>query len=750
MKSVFDENLEYVKAELERERSYRHAEEILEFDKLTMCPPAGMQRQEEAKQRISSHKFSIRKDPEFIRRVEALYENLEEADPLDAILIKRLYRDGVQERDISKELHERIGAVSGHLWEQYEKARSEGNADVYLTALKDWIAVQKERVSQLRRMPGEEELTIYERMLGNYDRGVRTARMDELFAESTRRARDLFQRIRENGKAIRTDFLYRETTAEQQKEMAKYLMELVGFDFRRGKLAQASYPFASLIAEDDVRIAIREGESQFLANIFSVLHECGYALFEHLQPREDYAHFITEEKSQAMRESISRFYANIVGRSREFMELIYPKLCEIYPKVMRDVTSEELYEAVNCVNAGVYRAEADELTYLLHVAIRYELEKELIGGDLDVSLLREKWNEKYREYLGITPKNDLEGILQEIHWNLGFGYYPAYNLGNYCSGMILNRMKEDFDPMETIARGDFAKINEWLRVHAFSVGNRMDLGDWIRSVTGKRLCVDDFLQYLEKKLSDVYDLNQAGTVERQLTDYVRRTYRIRKLSSPLLDDLKSAEDYSVLLNENFREIGRLSSQNKLMISTLIDPVVKSEDALPEESVRRIMSFSEKLLDNENERRLDVPVVSLLAGRLRRDAESKDDVAYYVTMLDAEIKNCVGLIEQTCTITACREIADGFFEKGMAAFRECMKLLEDKEAFLRLDDKSRRTLVSLSAFGSALYRHAGMDTGYEKNMWERLKVIEHALRLADDPFYREALPGYDWERHKVFC
>ena len=113
MKSVFDENLEYVKAELERERSYRHAEEILEFDKLTMCPPAGMQRQEEAKQRISSHKFSIRKNPEFIRRVEALYENLEEADPLDAILIKRLYRDGEQERDISKELHERIGAVSG-------------------------------------------------------------------------------------------------------------------------------------------------------------------------------------------------------------------------------------------------------------------------------------------------------------------------------------------------------------------------------------------------------------------------------------------------------------------------------------------------------------------------------------------------------------------------------------------------------------------------------------------------------------
>lgn len=249
---------------------------------------------------------------------------------MDAILIRRLYRECMHEKDVSEEFHERIGNISGRLWMEYEKARSTGNADRYLNVLEEWIAVQKEQFLQWRRMPEEDGLTIYERMLGSYDRGVRITRMDELLGDAAKRSKALLERIKTEGKEIRTDFLHRETTREQQKKLAHYLMELVGFDFKRGTHAEADYPFASLISEDDVRIVTRYSKDQFLPGLYSVLHECGYALFEHLQPREDFAHFINEEKTQAMRESISRFYANIVGRSREFIGLIYPKVCEIF------------------------------------------------------------------------------------------------------------------------------------------------------------------------------------------------------------------------------------------------------------------------------------------------------------------------------------------------------------------------------------------------------------------------------------
>ena len=750
MSRSYDENIAYIKAALEKERSYRHAEEILEFDKLTMCPPAGLDRQEEAKQRVAAHRFSIRKDPEFVRRVEELYETLEEADPLDAILIKGLYRDCTHEKEISEELHSRIGSISGRMWTEYENARRTKNSDRYLETLREWIEVQKEQYSQWSRMPGEEDLTLYERMIWSYDRGARIQRLDELLGETVERSRALLERIEKEGKKIRTDFLYRETTPEQQRKLSNYLMELVGFDFNRGRLAEASYPFASLISEDDVRIVTKYYENRFLPGLYSVLHECGYALFEHMQPREDFAHFITDEKTQSMRESISRFYANIVGRSREFIRLIYPKLCEIYPKVMRDVTEEELYEAVNYVKPTILRGEADELTYTLHVVIRYELEKDLIDGGMEVSDLREKWNEKYRQYLGITPGDDLEGILQDIHWNLGFGYYPAYVLGNLCGGMILRRMREDFDPMKAIAAGDFAKINEWLRVHVCAEGNRKNLGEWIRHITGRRLCADDFMQYLEEKLGDIYGLNEESPVDRRLSDYVRRTYRIRLLSSPLLDDLRTAGDYSRLLNENFKEIGQLSMSNKTMISDLIEPLLASGEALKEESVERILSFNKKLMDNENDHRLDIPVVTLLSNRLMEDARTKEDVSYYIDLLDKELQNEVGLIEQTCAIIACREIADKFLERGLAAYREIMERLEDRDGFLRLDMRSRQTLMADSGFGAVLYRYTGMNQAIEEKMWVRIGMLRHSLELAEDPFYRSALPDYDWERHIVTC
>jgi carboxypeptidase Taq len=198
-------------------------------------------------------------------------------------------------------------------------------------------------------------------------------------------------------------------------------------------------------------------------------------------------------------ESVSRFYENIIGRSEGFIHLIYPKMCEIYPEVMADVSERELYEAVNIVTPSLIRVDADELTYTLHIVIRYELEKALMEGTLSPEDVKSKWNELYVDYLGVEPDCDRTGILQDIHWTDSFGYFPTYALGNFYGAMFLNKMREEFDPFEAAGSGDFARINDWMRDHVFVKADRLTPLEWIRDITGRDLTAKDFLDYLNDK-----------------------------------------------------------------------------------------------------------------------------------------------------------------------------------------------------------------------------------------------------------
>jgi carboxypeptidase Taq len=206
-------------------------------------------------------------------------------------------------------------------------------------------------------------------------------------------------------------------------------------------------------------------------------------------------------------ESVSRFYENIIGRSEAFVHLIYPVLRELMPDTMSDVTERELYEALNVVQPSLVRTEADEFTYTFHVIIRYEIEKEMVNGDLDLKRLPEIWNEKYREYLGVVPENDRDGVLQDMHWSSGFGYFPTYALGNMYNAMYYNRMQQDFDVMQAVSSGDMARILDWMKANVFAKADRMDPKPWIHEITGRDFTPDDFIDYLEKKYGDLYGLD---------------------------------------------------------------------------------------------------------------------------------------------------------------------------------------------------------------------------------------------------
>ena len=210
--------------------------------------------------------------------------------------------------------------------------------------------------------------------------------------------------------------------------------------------------------------------------------------------------------SCAMHECISRFYENLIGRSEAFLHFIWPKILEATGDTFADVSEQEAYEAVNIATPGLNRCEADELTYSLHVLIRYEIEKDFINGAIQVEDIPALWNAKYKEYLGVDVPNDTEGCLQDVHWTMSYGYFPSYALGSAYGAQILNTMKKDFDVYAAVREGDLLKILDWLKEHVFSIASITDPDEWIRAITGESLNTDYFLDYLEEKFTKLYEL----------------------------------------------------------------------------------------------------------------------------------------------------------------------------------------------------------------------------------------------------
>ena len=240
--------------------------------------------------------------------------------------------------------------------------------------------------------------------------------------------------------------------------------------------------------------------------MYSIIHEGGHALFDQNQPRENHDHFIIGGKTLGQHESVSRFYENRIGRSEAFVHFVYPKVCELFPQAMEGVSEQEFYLALNRVQSSLIRTEADEFTYTFHIIIRYEIEKALFAGEIKVEDIPELWNRKYQEYLGVCPTSDRNGVLQDVHWASGFGYFPTYAIGNFYNAMYYNRMKQEVDVDAAIREGNFEPVNSWMIGHVFAKADRLSPREWIKDITGRDFTPVDFLDYLEEKYSGIYGL----------------------------------------------------------------------------------------------------------------------------------------------------------------------------------------------------------------------------------------------------
>ena len=345
----------------------------------------------------------------------------------------------------------------------------------------------------------------YDALLNEYERGLTTEYLDKFFAAIRERIVPIIHAV---GKAEQIDdsFLHLHYPIETQRKFSDYLMEVLQLDRGHCTIGETEHPFTLGFNSNDVRITTNYKEDNLADSMYSVIHEGGHAKYE-LGIGEDLQYTVLAgAASMGIHESQSRFYENIVGRSRPFIEAIFPKMQEFFPEQLKNITAEQMYRAVNKAQPSLIRTEADELTYCLHVAVRYEIEKQLIGETLAVKDVPAEWNRLYKEYLGVDVPDDTHGCLQDSHWSGGMiAYFPSYALGSAYGVQMLRNMEQDIDVQGDIAKGDLTAISAWLQDKVHRHGSVIEPVDIIMGACGE-FDPTVFTDYLEKKFSELYGL----------------------------------------------------------------------------------------------------------------------------------------------------------------------------------------------------------------------------------------------------
>ena len=332
------------------------------------------------------------------------------------------------------------------------------------------------------------------------------AQCDEFFATLREHIVPLLKKIKAQPQ-LDDAMLHGHFPEEKQAQLSDYLMRTMGLDLDHVGLSTTEHPFTtSLGSHFDERITTHYLEENFASSMFSVIHEGGHALYD-TGSADDLAYTVLDGGvSMGIHESQSRFYENLLGRSRAFTGFVFPKLCELFPELSGH-TAEEFYRAINKAEPSLIRTEADEVTYSLHVMVRYELEKRVMHGELKVHDLPGEWNRLYKEYLGVDVPDDKHGVLQDSHWSGGsIGYFPSYALGSAYGAQLLRKMKETVDVDECLKTGNFAPINAWNREHIWQYGCLKKPGALLEQALGEKFDPTVYTQYLEEKYGEIYGL----------------------------------------------------------------------------------------------------------------------------------------------------------------------------------------------------------------------------------------------------
>jgi carboxypeptidase Taq len=486
----------------ERITNLEAASGVLSWDQQVTMPEGGTPARSKQLSTLSGLQHELLTDDE----VGALIEACEAADPDDAqaAAVREIRREYDRAVAVPRELVEEISQRSSEALEQWEQARAEDDFSLFAPVLEDLVELRREYAAAIDpdRDPYAVLFEEYEPYLDlETTERVLTRLREELVA--------LIDAVADSGVEPANPFEGGEYPAGAQEELSREILTELGYDWDRGRLDTSSHPFTSG-NQFDCRVTTRFDESDPLGALMATVHEFGHAFYTLGLPQDAYGTPLGESRDLTVHESQSRLWENHVGRTRAFWELFADDVAE---RLGVDAAPGELWEGANRVyDDNLIRVEADELTYHMHIVVRFEIERDLIGGDLDVADVPETWNDKYEQYLGIRPETDAEGCLQDIHWSHGsFGYFPTYSLGSVLAAQLHAAAAEDLGDLEALTReGDFGPLGEWLREHVHRHGARYTTGELVENATGEAYTADYFLDYVKRKYGRLYDLDDYG------------------------------------------------------------------------------------------------------------------------------------------------------------------------------------------------------------------------------------------------
>ena len=420
----------------------------------------------------------------------------------EAANVRELSEELEQTICIPQEEYQEFARLTARATSVWARAKKDQDFEAFAPTLEKVIGFQK-KFAGYRAKDGKKT---YDIMLDDYEKGFSMENLDEFFGLLKKELVPFLNKVMEEGKKSEDGVLKGDDPEEKQEELARFLAGYVGFDFDCGVMAVSAHPFTTNLHNKDVRITTHYTDSVD-SSLFSVIHEAGHGIYE-LGIRDDLT--LTpagQGASMGMHESQSRFFENIIGRNRAFWVPIYKKVQEMFPGQLGQVDLDRFVEAINKVTPGLIRTEADELSYSLHVLIRYEIEKMLIEEDLDVKKLPDIWAVKYEEYLGIRPENPAEGVLQDIHWSQGsFGYFPSYALGSAFGAQLYYHMKKTMDFEGLLADGGIDAIREYLKENIHQYGKLKTSRQILKDVTGEDFNPEYYVRYLKEKYTRIYGL----------------------------------------------------------------------------------------------------------------------------------------------------------------------------------------------------------------------------------------------------
>lgn len=394
----------------------------------------------------------------------------------------------------------KITSQATHVWVE---ARKKSEFKIFTPWLEKIIAIDKEIADKI----GYAQVP-YDALLDEYDPGATVANVSAVLLPVRDKLVPIVQALGEAPRKPDLSILTRRYPLDVQERVCREAAALIGFDMHCGRLDVSTHPFCSGTSQRDVRLTTRYDENWFPGSFFGVVHEAGHGIYEQ-GLNTDYAFTPAGDAAWlSIHESQSRFWENMVGRSRAFWDFYFPKLQNYFPEALRGVSKDDFYGAINSVQPSLIRVEADEVTYGLHVILRFEIEQALFSNQITVNDLPAIWNEKIQKYFGLTPPNDAEGVLQDIHWSHGsFGYFPTYLMGTLYSAQWAHYIKKDL-PMDTLmCNGDFAPIKQWLNTKIHHEGRRYWAKDLVKQVTGEDLNPDYFVTYLKEKFGPIYGIS---------------------------------------------------------------------------------------------------------------------------------------------------------------------------------------------------------------------------------------------------